>query len=147
MSNVSITVTGHVGGDPALFTSANGTLWTSFRVASTHRVRDAKTGEWRDGDTTWFTVRSYGDKAQNVVDSIDKGTPVVVTGRLAFREFEVRREEKGADGLAVEVVKPGYEHVVENATVAIDISRGTAKYARRVHLEDLPPVARETAGV
>ena len=138
MSDVNVTVVGHVGQPPALFTSPNGTRWTSLRVASTRRLRDPGTGEWRDGETTWFTVRAFGDRAQNVVDSIGRGTPVVVTGRLAFEEFEVRKEEQGPDGQKVEVVRPGYAHVIENATIAVDISRGVVKYTRTVRTEALP---------
>jgi len=138
MSDVNVTVVGHVGQDPALYTSSNGTRWTSLRVASTRRLRDPGSGEWRDGETTWFTVRAYGDRAQNVVDSLGRGTPVVVTGRLAFEEFEVRKAQAGPDGRAVEVVRPGYAQVVENATIAVDVSRGVARYTRTVRTEALP---------
>ncbi len=56
MSDVNVTVTGHVGNEPVISFSASGTPWTSFRVASTRRVRDPRTGEWADGPTLWFTV-------------------------------------------------------------------------------------------
>jgi single-strand DNA-binding protein len=133
MSDVNVTVVGHVGQDPTLFTADSGTRWTSIRVASTRRVRDARTGEWGDGPTMWFTVRAFGERALNVVGSVRKGTPVVVTGRLAFEEYEVRKEDRRPDGGTQEVTELRHAMVVENASVAVDVSRGVAVYTRRVH--------------
>ncbi|PZR55183.1 single-stranded DNA-binding protein [Xylanimonas oleitrophica] len=138
MSDVNVTVVGHVGQDPTLYTSGSGTRWTSIRVASTRRVRDPRTGEWGDGPTMWFTVRSFGDRALNVVESLRKGTPVVVSGRLAFEEYEVTKEVRGADGAVHEVSETRHALAVENATVAVDVARGVARYTRTVHTEVLP---------
>ncbi len=143
MSGVNVTVVGHVGQDPVLYTSESGTRWTSIRVASTRRVRDPRSGEWSDGPTMWFTVRAFGDRAMNLVESVRKGTPVVVTGRLAHEEYEVRKQEKGPDGELVEVRTPRTATVVENAVVAIDLSRGVARYTRTQHTETVPPGAPE----
>ncbi|GAB2458918.1 single-stranded DNA-binding protein [Xylanimonas ulmi] len=138
MSDVTVTVVGHVGQDPALYTAPSGTRWTSIRVASTRRVRDPLSGEWGDGPTLWFTVRAFGDRALNLVESVRKGTPVVVTGRLAFEEFEGRRQERGPDGTTHEVKFPRYALVVENASIGVDLARGSVRYMRTVHTAALP---------
>ncbi len=138
MSDVSITVVGHVGQDPHLFTAESGTRWTSIRVASTRRVRNPQTGEWGDGPTMWFTVRQFGDRAMNVIESVRKGTPVVVTGRLALEEYQQRKEERRPDGEVVEVVTPRTAQVIENATVAVDLSRGIVKYTRTISTSAVP---------
>ncbi|QAY70453.1 single-stranded DNA-binding protein [Xylanimonas protaetiae] len=138
MSDVNVTVVGHVGQDPTLYTAESGTRWTSIRVASTRRVRDPRSGEWGDGPTMWFTVRAFGDRALNLVDSVRKGTPVVVTGRLAVEEYEVRKQEKGPAGEAVEVREPRTSHVIESAVVAVDLSRGVVRYTRTVHTGAVP---------
>lgn len=143
MSDVHVTVVGHVGQDPALYTSESGIRWTSIRVASTRRVRDPRTGEWGDGPTMWFTVRAFGDRALNLVESVRKGTPVVVAGRLAYEEYEVRKQEKGPDGELVEVRTPRTAMAVENATVAVDLTRGVARYTRAVHTDVVPAGAPE----
>ncbi|ACZ30119.1 single-strand binding protein [Xylanimonas cellulosilytica DSM 15894] len=146
MSDVSVTVVGHVGQDPHLFASQSGTRWTSIRVASTRRVRDPRSGEWGDGPTMWFTVRAFGDRALNLVESVRKGTPVVVTGRLAVEEYEVRKQEKGPDGEAVEVRQPRWAQVIENASVGVDLSRGVARFTRTVHTDVVPGGAPAAAG-
>ena len=146
MSDVHVTVVGHVGQDPVLYTAESGTRWTSIRVASTRRVRDARTGEWGDGPTMWFTVRAFGDRATNLTGSVHRGTPVVVTGRLAYEEYEVRKEERGADGELVEVRTPRQAMVVENASVAVDVSRGVAQYTRTVHTDVVPNGAPQAFG-
>jgi single-strand DNA-binding protein len=138
MSDVSITVVGHVGQDPTLFTAESGTRWTSIRVASTRRVRNPQTGEWGDGPTMWFTVRQFGDRALNLIESVRKGTPVVVTGRLALEEYEQRKEERRPGGETVEVVTPRSAQVIENATVAVDLSRGVVRYTRSVSSSAVP---------
>ncbi|QAY62186.1 single-stranded DNA-binding protein [Xylanimonas allomyrinae] len=138
MSDVNVTVVGHVGQDPTLYTAESGTRWTSIRVASTRRVRDPRTGEWGDGPTMWFTARAFGDRALNLVESVRRGTPVVVAGRLAFEEYEVRKEERGPDGELREVAQVRHALVVENASIAVDVARGVARYTRTVHTETLP---------
>lgn len=138
MSDVNVTVAGHVGNDPAIYRSAGGTEWTSFRVASTRRVRDPRTGEWGDGPTLWFTVKAFGERAHNVTQSLRKGTPVVVTGRLAHEEWEATRQVTGADGQTREVTERRCALTVENATVSVDVSRGVARYSRVVSTEVVP---------
>jgi single-strand DNA-binding protein len=138
MSDVNVTVVGHVGQDPTLYTAESGTRWTSIRVASTRRVRDPRSGEWGDGPTMWFTARAFGDRALNLVESVRRGTPVVVTGRLAFEEYEVRKEERGPDGVLQEVSQARHALVVENASIAVDLARGVARYTRTVHTDVVP---------
>ncbi|WP_159792257.1 single-stranded DNA-binding protein [Puerhibacterium puerhi] len=139
MSDVNVTVTGHVGNEPVISFSASGTPWTSFRVASTRRVRDPRTGEWADGPTLWFTVKAFGDRAFNVSQSLAKGTPVVVTGRLGVDEYEVRRGVPAPDGEpAAEVTERRTALLVDNAVVALDVSRGVATYTRVVHRDTVP---------
>jgi single-strand DNA-binding protein len=139
MSDVNVTVTGHVGNEPVISFSASGTPWTSFRVASTRRVRDPRTGEWADGPTLWFTVKAFGDRAFNVSRSLAKGTPVIVTGRLGVDEYEVRRAVPAPDGEGtVETTERRTALLVDNAAVALDVSRGVATYTRVVHRDTVP---------
>ncbi|MFP3712891.1 single-stranded DNA-binding protein [Puerhibacterium sp. TATVAM-FAB25] len=146
MSDVNVTVTGHVGNEPVISFSASGTPWTSFRVASTRRVRDPRTGEWADGPTLWFTVKAFGDRAFNVAQSLAKGTPVIVTGRLGVDEYEVRRAVPAPDGgPAVEATERRTALLVDNAAVALDVSRGVATYTRVVHRDTVPGGAGEPA--
>ncbi|WP_402464560.1 single-stranded DNA-binding protein [Isoptericola aurantiacus] len=120
MSQATVTVTGYVGTTPPLHLSASAVPWTSFRVASTRRVRDPQSGEWHDGRTTWFTVKAFGRAARTVSTSLVQGQPVVVTGRLSSEEWVDR---DGRDRVAL---------VVEADAVGPDATRGLTSYAKVV---------------
>ncbi|GAB3172971.1 hypothetical protein GCM10027059_43140 [Myceligenerans halotolerans] len=87
MSNdVKVTVTGNAGSDPVIRRSSRGTEWTRFSVASTRRIRDTD-GEFYDGPTIWFQVKAWGHAAVNISESVRKGQPVMVAGRLEVEEW------------------------------------------------------------
>jgi single-strand DNA-binding protein len=146
MSDVNVTVIGHVGTEPSLSTSPNGVEWTTFRVASTRRVRDPRTGEWGDGETLWFTVKAFRDKARNIGMSVRKGDPVVVAGRLALEEWDGQREHTLADGSTVTLPERRYRQVIEAQHVGVDATRGVVRFARVVDRADVPGGAGGAAG-
>lgn len=121
MSEANVTVTGYVGTTPALHLSPNGVQWTSFRVASTRRMRDATTGEWRDGKTAWFTVKVFRGAARTVCDSIVRGQPVVLTGRLSVEEWT---DNEGRDRFAL---------VVDADAIGPDATRGLTRFTKVIH--------------
>jgi single-strand DNA-binding protein len=88
MNDIKITVSGFVGTDPTVREVNGGeSLVTSFRLASTPRVRDRHTNLWRDQATSWFQVSCWRQLGVNVVESVGKGQRVVVHGRLSIREW------------------------------------------------------------
>lgn len=129
MSDVNVTVVGHVGTNPTLSTSENGNEWSTFRMASTRRVRDPLTGQWSDGATLWFTVKTWRDKARNVAHSLRKGDPVVVTGRLMVDEWTSERSLGLPDGTTTTYQEQRYQLVVEAQHVGPDATRGLVRYA------------------
>ena len=130
MSDVNVTVVGHVGTEPTLSTSPQGTDWTSFRLASTRRVRDPRSGEWGDGETLWFTVKLFRDRARHVCMSVRKGDPVVVRGRLTLEEWEAPREHPLPDGGTAVVTERRSRQVIEAQHVGVDATRGMVRFAR-----------------
>ncbi|MCA5893353.1 single-stranded DNA-binding protein [Isoptericola sp. NEAU-Y5] len=130
MSDVNVTVVGHAGTEPALATSANGTEWTTFRLASTRRVRDPRTGEWKDGDTLWFTVKLFRDRARHVSLSLRKGDPVVVVGRLGLEEWETERVHELPGGGTTTITERRSRLVVDAQQVGVDATRGMVRFAR-----------------
>jgi len=125
MNNTNVIVTGYVGNDPTLLTAKSGISWTQFRVGSTKRWRDSE-GNWVEGPTMWFTVKCWQDKAKNVAESLRKGVPVIVSGRLCEEPYVLTRT--GQDGEPVTELRNSL--TIENAVVGIDMSRGTVKYTR-----------------
>src|SRR5690606_12501788 len=118
MSNdVYVTVAGWVAKAPELRITADKTEWTSLRIASTPRRRQAD-GQWTDGKTEWFEVKAWGELADNISRCVEKGHPVVVTGRLSTDEW---RTTEGADR----------KNLVINAqTIGHDLSRGRSTFVR-----------------
>jgi len=56
---------------------------------------DKQTNEWKDGDTVFIRCSVWRQYAENVAESLTKGTRVVVTGRLKVRQYETREGGKG----------------------------------------------------
>jgi single-strand DNA-binding protein len=89
-----ITVVGNLVADPELRFTASGQPVATFRVASTPRVRDNASGEWKDGDSLFLTCNVWRQAAENVAESLQRGMRVIVTGRLRQRNYETKEGEK-----------------------------------------------------
>jgi single-strand DNA-binding protein len=89
-----ITVVGNLTADPELRFTPSGAAVASFTVASTPRTFDRQTNEWKDGEALFLRCSIWRQAAENVAESLQRGTRVVVTGRLKQRSFETREGEK-----------------------------------------------------
>lgn len=84
----NITIHGTVGQDPELRFSASNTAVLTFSVADNYGKDDKK-------KTTWHNVIVFGKVAENVANSIAKGTTVLITGRYEQEEFTKKDGTKG----------------------------------------------------
>lgn len=82
-----VTIIGNVVADPEPRISQAGKPWASVRVASTPRERDRQSGEWKDGESMFVSIPVYGDMAENVVQSLTKGTRIIACGKLRQRTY------------------------------------------------------------
>ena len=89
-----ITVVGNLVDDPELRFTPSGAAVAKFRVASTPRIFDRQTSEWRDGESLFLTCSVWRQAAENVAESLTKGTRVIVQGRLKQRSYEDREGVK-----------------------------------------------------
>jgi single-strand DNA-binding protein len=113
-----VTLSGWLGGDVSLREAA-GVPVASFRVATTPRRFQRRTETWEDGVTQWYTVNAWRALATNCADSLRRGDPVVVHGKLSARSW---------------VSKAGVEVTsfeVEAAFVGHDLNLGTSEFQRR----------------
>jgi single-strand DNA-binding protein len=55
---------------------------------------DRQSGEWRDGDPLFLPCTAWRQMAENIAESLTRGTRVVVTGRLRQRSYEDREGVK-----------------------------------------------------
>lgn len=92
--STDVTLTGRLTRDPELKFSAAGKAVTKFAVVTSRRVKDQKTGEWSDADTTFWDCVAFGELASNVAESLEKGTAVVVTGHASQEEWTTKDGDK-----------------------------------------------------
>jgi single-strand DNA-binding protein len=107
-----VQITGYAGTE--VESRGNGTV-SAFRLACTPRIK-TKNG-WSDGNTTWLEVACFRTLAQHVAQSVRKGDPVLVVGKLRTNVWE----------------KDGQTHerlVLEADMVGHDLNRGTSIFQR-----------------
>lgn len=89
-----ITIAGNLTSDPELRFTPSGQPVASFTVASNPRYYDKQSGEWKDGDPLFLSCNVWRQAAENVAESLVKGTRIIVTGRLKQRRYETKEGEK-----------------------------------------------------
>ncbi len=89
-----ITIIGNLTNDPELRFTPSGAAVANFTVASTPRTFDRQSNEWKDGETLFMRCSVWRDAAENVAESLTRGTRVLVTGRLKSRSYETKEGEK-----------------------------------------------------
>lgn len=119
MSNSLIQVIGNVASEIRFNSTAEGIPVASFRLAATERKFDRTLSRWVDGDVNWYTVSCWRALGENVAESINKGDPIFVVGRLNVRTWE--RDERSGTTLDITAELIGH-----------DLSRGTTKFQRGI---------------
>src|SRR5689334_3773773 len=117
MNETITTIVGNVVDTPGRRKLDSGVSVTSFRVASTARRFDRVTNRWVDGESLFLKVTCWRALAENTAASLVKGDPVVVTGRLYTRLYEVADSRRAA-----------YE--LEATAIGFDLNRGRGKFER-----------------
>ncbi len=121
-----ITVVGNLTADPELRFTPSGAAVASFTVASTPRMLDKATNEWKDGDALFLRCSVWRQAAENVAESLTRGSRVIVQGRLKQRSFETKEGEKRTVvELDVDEVGPSLRYATAKVNKA---SRGGASY-------------------
>ena len=92
--DTTITVVGNLTADPELRFTPSGAAVANFTVASTPRIFDRQSSEWKDGEPLFLRCSIWREAAENVAESLTRGSRVIVTGRLKQRSFETKEGEK-----------------------------------------------------
>ncbi|MEV6492664.1 single-stranded DNA-binding protein [Actinoplanes sp. NPDC051633] len=92
--DTTITVVGNLTDDPELRFTPSGAAVAKFRIASTPRTLDRQSGEWKDGEPLFLACNIWRDAAEHVAESLQRGSRVIVQGRLRQRSYETREGEK-----------------------------------------------------
>ncbi|MBM4489388.1 single-stranded DNA-binding protein [Rhodococcus hoagii] len=94
MTDTLITIIGNLVADPELRFTPAGAAVANFTVASTPRTFDKQANEWKDGEALFMRCQVWREAAENVAESLSRGSRVIVTGKLKSRTFETREGEK-----------------------------------------------------
>lgn len=93
-SETTITLVGNLVDDPEFRFTAAGHAVVRFRVASTPRYQDRQTGEWKDGTSLFLTCTAWSQLGEHIAESLQRGTRVIVHGRLRQRTYENRHRRQ-----------------------------------------------------
>lgn len=93
MPDNSVTLVGNVTRDPELRFTPSGQAVASFGLAVNRRWQNRQNNEWEE-QVSFFDVKCWAQMAENVAESITRGTRVVVSGRLEQRSWESDAGEK-----------------------------------------------------
>lgn len=83
-----VCVVGNLTADPELRFTQSGAAVANFTIASTPRVFDKASGEWKDQDALFLRCSIWRQPAENVVESLTRGTRVIAQGRLKQRSYD-----------------------------------------------------------
>lgn len=86
-----VTIIGHLGRDPEVKYTGDGTAVCTFSVAVTEKTK--RGGESHDL-TTWFKVNVWGKQGETVNQYLAKGSLVYIEGRLSQTEYTDRDGNK-----------------------------------------------------
>lgn len=101
-----LTIVGSLTSDPELRYTPSGAGVVNFTVASNARHFDKQTSEWKDADPLFLRCSLWRQAAENVAESLTRGTRVIVTGRLKQRSYEKDGQKRSVMELEVDEVGP-----------------------------------------
>jgi single-strand DNA-binding protein len=88
-----VLLAGRVTRDGEIFVTQSGLTKLTVRMAVNRRVKDSKTGEWKD-DAFYIDCIAWKEMAERAKDKAKKGVAVVVEGRLTSRDYEGKDGQK-----------------------------------------------------
>ena len=117
MNETRITVHGNVVTEPVERHGRNGSIFTTFRIATTPYRRTGD-GRFVDGDTSFYSVIAFNALAANAASALRKGQPVIVEGNLSIKQYV------GNDG------QPRTSPEIDADHIGHDLSWGRASFER-----------------
>ncbi len=93
MANLNkVFLIGRLTRDPELSHTNGGTPFTRFTIAVNRPYRD-KSGNWQE-ETSFIDIVVWGDAADRAVTRFNKGSEIIVEGRLRQSSWETEGGEK-----------------------------------------------------
>ena len=128
MRDIQTIIMGNATADPTAHTQEDGSVTAKLRVAVTGRYFNASQQDYSDRKTEFLTVFVRRQAARNVLLSVRKGQPLIISGRLHTSEWT------GEDGA------PRFTLNLQAESVGHDLTYGTAAFRRPLRGGDTPDI-------
>jgi single-strand DNA-binding protein len=109
--------------DPTLRFAPSGMAVTNMRVVADKKKKNEATGEWEDDKVCWLSVVAFKKLAENIAESCEKGSLVLITGRLQTETYEKDGEKKQSYTIVADTIGPS---LAWNAAKVIKTDRAAA---------------------
>jgi single-strand DNA-binding protein len=106
-----VSLIGRLGKQPEITKFQSGSQVAKMSLATREPYKD-KNGEWVD-NTQWHNVVAWGKQVENVAKLLNKGTEVIVEGRLVNKTYETKTGEKR---FSTEIEMSGFLVLTSKAT-------------------------------
>lgn len=126
MNDTYVTLIGNVVSEIRSATTATGVPMAKFRFGVSPRKFDRETNQWTYGESSYYTVVAWRRLAEHTLSSVDRGDPLVVTGKLNVREWV--RDDRWHVNAEVEAWSLGH-----------DLTRGTSQFTRAAKRDAVDP--------
>lgn len=87
--------------DPQMRFGQGGSAICNLRLVANGRKFDRDSQQWVDDKVVWLNASCFGQTAEHVAESVQKGDLVVINGELHTRSFE---RNDGTNGQSYEVI-------------------------------------------
>ena len=124
MAQSQTTISGNLGQDPELRFTPTGVAVCRISVGVSDRRYNRETGAWDDGETNWYSVIAWRELAENMAETLTRGTRVVVSGQMKSRTYENREGQK------VTV----WELTADDVGASLKFAAGTMRRIDRTHV-------------
>ena len=143
MSGNTVTLIGNLVEDPELRFTPSGVPMARIRLAVNRRWRD-QSGEWQE-DTSFFGGTVWREQAESAAESLEKGSRVIVAGRLEQRSWETSEGDKrSVVEIAIDEIGPSLRWAT--ASVTKTTRSGGGDFQRSSNTPPPGPVARDDYG-
>ena len=109
MNEIYVTVAGRLVAAPEKRNTRTGVPFASFRLASTvRRPNPANGGQYEDAATNFVNVTAFRSLGANVANSLKKGDPVVVHGRMRVNQW-MRADNTPTTSVEIDAYNIGHD--------------------------------------
>jgi single-strand DNA-binding protein len=138
----TVELVGNITRDPELRFTPSGAAVANFGLAVNRRWRNQQTNEWEE-QVSFFDIVCWRELAENVSESLTKGTRIMVSGRLDQRSWETENGDKRSK---VEVVADDIGPSLRWATAQVSRNERREGGGSGGGFDSPPPASEPPAG-